>query len=296
MTEHHRGQTGQPGAAPSGTATSEIYPALGTYLFEPRHRRMRFFGRISAAWTATFAAFLVYLEAYEAALWFGGASAMWIAILSLESGYMDGFRNAQNKAAEHAAETARLAAERESEIAKEHATRTAEERLAWQAATAAEIAALEAAALRQRLEWEASTEAERITREAAEAEELRARELAETPKPVKTVARSSRDGEGFIYVIQFSTGAIKVGQTVEPRTRLNKHRRDAEVYGVVIVDYWVSPQHANYLSSETLLIKHCREVATPVKKEYFIGLAFADAVAIAGRLPFVRMVSVEVAR
>jgi hypothetical protein len=306
MTEHRRDETGQPDAAPSGNVPgmSYDYPALESYAFRPIHRRMRVFGRCAMTWTAAIGALCIYLKVYEMALWMAGIVAMWFVILSSESAFANGFRHAQDKAAERAAEAA-----------KEQATRAAEERLAWQTATAAELAALEGAARRQQMEWEASADAERIAREAAEVEveRLQARQvetraqrpvevggartrgLAGIPKPVKTVARATCDGEGFIYVILFSTGAIKVGQTVEPRTRLSKHRRDAEVYGVTIVDYWVSPQHANYVSSETMLIKQCRRVGTPVKKEYFLDLGFTNAVEIAGQLPFVRIAAQEVA-
>ncbi len=306
MTEHTRNSMGQPDGTPSGNVhrMTPDYPNLECYTQTAPHRRMRIFGVCSMTCTAFVGALSLYLGVNEMALWMAGIVAFWIYLLVMEGSFTDGFKHAQTKAADWAAEAA-----------KEQATRTAEERLAWQTATAEEIAALEADALRQRMEWEASAEAERIAREAAEVEveklrarqeetrakqpveveEVRTPELVGTPKPVKTFARATCDGEGFIYVILFSTGAIKVGQTVEPRTRLNKHRRDAEVYGVAIVDYWVSPQHANHVSSETLLIKQCRRVATPVKKEYFIGLAFADAVEIAGGLPFVHRAKGEIA-
>lgn len=132
----------------------------------------------------------------------------------------------------------------------------------------------------------------------AKAEATRAAELAlaaETPKPISVESRSNQDGEGFVYVIRFSTDAIKVGQTVEPQVRLNKHRRDAEAYKVHIADYWISPQHANYLTNETLLIERCQQIGVGVKKEYFHGMDFAETVQIAGRLPYLTLVA-EVTR
>ncbi len=146
---------------------------------------------------------------------------------------------------------------------------------------------------------EAQHKAAKRAIEEAKAEATRAAEsalAAETPKPISAGPRASHAGEGFIYVVRFSTGAIKVGQTVEPQVRLNKHRRDAEVYKVDVVDYWISPQHSNYLGNEVLLIERCRQVGVGVKKEYFHGMDFAEAVQIAGRLPYQTAVVTGVAR
>ncbi len=285
VTSPTAGLVGVPGTHPnvatghtsSGTAATvggmTTYPNLDSHVFNKRHRIIRRLGYIAAAHAAALAALGFYLDLPELALWMSAVTALWIFILSSETGYADGFRNAQTKAAERAISEA-----------KSEATRAATERLTWEN----EIS-------NERLAREAAEAAERIAREDAVAELRAELAAAETPRPIVVISRADRAGEGFIYVIRFSTGAIKVGQTVEPQVRLNKHRRDAEAYRVTVVDYWVSPQHSNYLTNETLLIDRCRQIGVGVKKEYFHGMDFADAVQIAGRLPYLQAISAHVA-
>jgi len=107
------------------------------------------------------------------------------------------------------------------------------------------------------------------------------------------------EGQGHLYVLQFSTGWIKVGQTNSPRRRLAEHRRDAEVYGVNITRIWVSRPHRGFLRTEAALIEACLAAkGRRMKREYFTDIAFDVAVrfadTIAGRLPTVA--ASEVAR
>jgi hypothetical protein len=81
-----------------------------------------------------------------------------------------------------------------------------------------------------------------------------------------------RPGEGFIYILLFSSGTIKVGQTIDPRQRLTTHRRDAAAYNVTLVRNWFSPPHVNYLTNEEALIEMCRPHGIRVKREYFQGI------------------------
>lgn len=92
-------------------------------------------------------------------------------------------------------------------------------------------------------------------------------------------------GERYIYVLGFSTGGVKVGQTFDPARRIREHRRDAAAFGVNLVSFWVSPPHLNYLATEASLIACCLDVSTPVRKEYFPEVSFSYAVHIANQLP-----------
>jgi hypothetical protein len=83
------------------------------------------------------------------------------------------------------------------------------------------------------------------------------------------------EGTGHLYVLQFSTGAIKVGQTADLRKRLAEHRRDASAFNVVITGYWVSLAHAEYLSNEKKLIAYCGTIGRRAKNEYFHGADLA---------------------
>jgi hypothetical protein len=85
-------------------------------------------------------------------------------------------------------------------------------------------------------------------------------------------------GEGYLYAIEFDTGVVKVGQTVNPRRRLGEHAREAGAFGTVITDYWISEPHAHYLDNETALISFCRDRAPVVRREYFHGIPIDDAV------------------
>ncbi len=91
-------------------------------------------------------------------------------------------------------------------------------------------------------------------------------------------------GAGYLYVLRFSTGIVKVGQTTNPASRLRTHHSEAKAYGAPIVDVWLSPPHGRYLRNETALIRYCASRAPRLRSEYFHGLDFEDAVARATQL------------
>lgn len=93
-------------------------------------------------------------------------------------------------------------------------------------------------------------------------------------------------GEGFVYVITFSTGVVKVGQTIDLRRRFAEHRRDAEAYNVVITNYWVSCAHVNYLDNEIELIGFCDGFGARAKREYFHDINFDVVVRFAVGLTY----------
>jgi hypothetical protein len=92
--------------------------------------------------------------------------------------------------------------------------------------------------------------------------------------------------ERYVYVLGFSTGAVKVGQTFDPARRIREHRRDAAAFNVNLVSFWVSPAHKNYLANEAELIAGCLAISPSVRKEYFPNLAYADAIKVARGLTF----------
>lgn len=97
-----------------------------------------------------------------------------------------------------------------------------------------------------------------------------------------------RENVGCIYVIEFSTGTIKVGRSGTPDTRLAAHRSDGRKYGAAIKDHWVSQPHAEWQQNEMRLIGIAKELGGTIAAgaEYFTGLAFADIAARAQDLPF----------
>lgn len=120
------------------------------------------------------------------------------------------------------------------------------------------------------------------TRHAAEAARKRAADIDHLIAGSGAVIR----GQGYLYIVGFSTGAIKVGQTVEPRKRLRDHRRDALAFGVYVVDLWVSEAHANYLANEVALLRLCLTIGPCAKQEYFHTVGFERAVELTKRLAY----------
>jgi hypothetical protein len=95
----------------------------------------------------------------------------------------------------------------------------------------------------------------------------------------ETPARAA--GVGYLYVLRFSTGTIKVGQTVDLGRRLREHRRDAAAFGVAITDLWISAPLADFLRAELELVRLCASTGQRFKQEYFRDIPFAQAVAFA---------------
>ena len=85
----------------------------------------------------------------------------------------------------------------------------------------------------------------------------------------------ARADSGHLYVIQFPTGALKVGKTASPLRRLRDHAEAAKVYGVEIANTWISPRHDGHSKTERQLIKFCADRGRLVRgKEYFADLGF----------------------
>lgn len=100
-------------------------------------------------------------------------------------------------------------------------------------------------------------------------------EISSTPPPVKG------GGRGHLYVVEFSTGTVKVGKTKRPDKRIGEHEREAAAFGGRIADRWVSPAHDGYDANEVTLIAECAREGKQIKREYFSGLPFARAVELA---------------
>lgn len=86
------------------------------------------------------------------------------------------------------------------------------------------------------------------------------------------------DDIGYLYVIEFDTGTIKIGQTRNPKRRLAEHRRNAAAFGVSISRYWFSAPHGDYLRTEAELIIDCAVFSRYSKREYFHEINWSEAV------------------
>lgn len=92
---------------------------------------------------------------------------------------------------------------------------------------------------------------------------------------------------GYVYILLFKDGLLKVGFTANPAKRIDTHRGHSEGYGNPIVKGWLSPLHDNGIESEKELISRGTYWATSVNKsEYFAGIQFGRLVSFAQRLSF----------
>jgi predicted GIY-YIG superfamily endonuclease len=100
--------------------------------------------------------------------------------------------------------------------------------------------------------------------------------IGDTPPPVA--------GAGYLYVIRFRTGTVKVGQTQDVRRRLAEHRRDAAAFGVGITHVWVSEPMQFFVAAEDELIAHCLKASKRTRREYFHNVDYVAAVEFAKSL------------
>jgi hypothetical protein len=100
--------------------------------------------------------------------------------------------------------------------------------------------------------------------------------------------RIARQNSGFIYVIQFSTGLLKVGQSRDLPKRLKQHRDGAHRQRQAVVSSWGSPRHTSHTANEDRLISFCLKHYGPAVhgKETFENASFAEVVSYAESLSF----------
>jgi hypothetical protein len=95
---------------------------------------------------------------------------------------------------------------------------------------------------------------------------------------------------GYIYVLVFGNGTVKIGRTQNPKRRMWALKSEARKYGTVVAGSWVSPLHVEWeLNEDTLKVIATRHGGTPVSPEYFNGADYpAIVTAATTRLPFTR--------
>ncbi|WP_280499418.1 GIY-YIG nuclease family protein [Nocardia cyriacigeorgica] len=112
-----------------------------------------------------------------------------------------------------------------------------------------------------------------------------------------SVGRHYVGGLGYVYVLGFDNGTVKVGNTTNPGRRIGSHDSNARKYGNRITDWWLSPPHQTYVDNESELIRTVGTWASGVEgREYFQGCGFDDVVHVAKKLPFTYLDAIEVGR
>jgi hypothetical protein len=78
-----------------------------------------------------------------------------------------------------------------------------------------------------------------------------------------------------LYVCQFSNGHVKVGRSVDPKSRIAAHAERVACMGVELSDHFIVECVGPASPRETALILKCTEAAsTRFLSEWFIGLDF----------------------
>lgn len=100
--------------------------------------------------------------------------------------------------------------------------------------------------------------------------------------------------EGYVYILEISTGRVKVGFTTSLKNRLATHAGTAKAYGATIERTWTSPLHKEARPNEAALITFCRSQGGVAREgEYFAGISFDDVAAFAERELTITVVAVD---
>lgn len=89
--------------------------------------------------------------------------------------------------------------------------------------------------------------------------------------------------DGYVYVLEFSTGIVKVGKTRNPRACIATHVDDARKFGATVDQLWLSEWHENYSDNERALLRALGGDSVAHGNEY-LRISFMDAVDAAKRL------------
>ena len=92
---------------------------------------------------------------------------------------------------------------------------------------------------------------------------------------------------GYVYVMAFDNGIVKVGRTQNIARRLITHAQSAHNFGIAVTGKWVSPLHGGWINNEDELIRIAHELGgKPTTPEHFRGVSFEALRERARQLPF----------
>jgi hypothetical protein len=96
--------------------------------------------------------------------------------------------------------------------------------------------------------------------------------------------------EGYLYIVEFDAGGIKVGYTTNPKSRISQYRTSARVFGRKAVRGVLTPPHVEAKPNESTLINWCRSTSglpDTYRGEYF-PMSLDYAAKFLGTLPQTR--------
>lgn len=87
---------------------------------------------------------------------------------------------------------------------------------------------------------------------------------------------------GFVYVIEFHSGVIKVGKALDADRRVRQHAKVAAAHGDSVARHWISKKLNDYTGAETTLIRYCKKYGVPAgRAEFFREISWEDVVSFA---------------
>lgn len=105
-----------------------------------------------------------------------------------------------------------------------------------------------------------------------------------------------REMQGYVYVIEFSTGMVKVGMAKNIARRIGQHEKEARNHAATIAHSWISDAHTTWEANERSLISFCsKRFGAPASgSEYFMAADFNVIVAYAQTLDFPELTAEQV--
>ena len=91
---------------------------------------------------------------------------------------------------------------------------------------------------------------------------------------------SDIEEEGICYLLQLSTGVIKIGRTIHIAERFRVHKTEAKRLGIHFDKILITDWHGTFISNEKKALKAMKAASTSVIGEYFCGVGIDTAVNI----------------
>lgn len=101
---------------------------------------------------------------------------------------------------------------------------------------------------------------------------------------------ATTDGtSGYVYVLAFSNGTVKVGKTSTPGTRITVHVYNSSRFGIELTGWWLTPAHRGFEFTERAVIALAQALAptgrsTDKTHEYFVGVDFNQLIEVCKEL------------
>jgi hypothetical protein len=105
-----------------------------------------------------------------------------------------------------------------------------------------------------------------------------------------------REMQGYVYVIEFSTGMVKVGMAKNVAKRMAQHEKEARNHAATVARSWISDAHTTWEANERSLISFCsKRFGAPTSgSEYFMAADFDAIVGYAMTLTFPELTDEQV--